>query len=291
MALFGSTFVAGILLGGIYAIIAVGMSLVMGVMKLVNLAHGALMMVAMYIALVLFESFGIHPYAALVPTMAILFGIGYLLQKYSIDMVYRKETILPESQLLLTLALALAITEIIRVIFTSDFQIIRPALTGETWHIGALIVEVPYVIGFFMAIAFIVGVHVFLTRTDLGRSLRAASQDRQAAIYMGVNDKRLINFSFGLGSALAAAGGIMLMPIFYLYPDVWHHYLMISFVIVILGGMGSLLGSLLGGFIIGLAEVFGATYWGPGWGMVTAFIIFLIILIFLPGGIKSVIGK
>ncbi len=291
MALFGQTFITGVLMGGIYAIIAIGMTLVMGVMKIINLAHGALMMVGMYICLVLFEHAGLHPYVALIPTMIALFIIGYLLQKYSIGRVSGVETIIPESQVLLTLALGLAITEVIRVIFTSNYQIIHPALTGEYWHLAGMTIEIPYLIGFVIATIFVALLHFFLARTDLGQSVIATSQDKDAAVYMGINAERITNFTFGLGTALAAAGGVILMPLFYLYPHVWHPYLMKAFVITILGGMGSTVGALSGGLILGLAESFGSTYWGPQWGEVIGFIIFLLILLFLPGGLKRIIGR
>lgn len=291
MVLFGQTFITGLLMGGIYAIIAVGMTLVMGVMKIINLAHGALMMVGMYVALVLFEQFGIHPYIALIPCMIALFILGYFLQKYSIERVSGIETIIPESQVILTLALGLALTEVIRVIFTSDYQIIYPAFAGEYWHPAGMTIEVPYLIGFIIAMVFVGALHLFLTKTDLGRSIVATSQDKDAAIYMGVNSGRITNFTFGLGAAMAAAGGVILMPLFYLYPHVWHPYLMKAFVITILGGMGSTVGALSGGLVLGLSESFGNAYWGAQWGEVLGFIIFLLVLLFLPGGLKKVIGR
>lgn len=291
MALFGQTFITGMLLGGVYAIIAIGMTLVMGVMKIINLAHGALMMVGMYVALVLFQHFGIHPYIALFPSMIALFILGYFLQKYSIERVSGVETIIPESQVILTLALGFVLTEIIRLIFTSDYQIIHPALTGKYLHLAGMTIEVPYLIGFVIAMIFVALLHIFLARTDMGRSVVATSQDRDAAIYMGVDAKRVTFFTFGLGSALAAAGGVILMPMFYLYPDVWHPYLLKAFIITILGGMGSTVGALSGGLVLGLAEAFGATYWGPQWASVTSLIIFILVLIFLPGGLKKVIGR
>lgn len=291
MALFGQTLITGLLIGGIYAVIAIGMTLIMGVMEIINLVHGALMMVAMYVCLVLFESFGLHPYIGMIPAMMVLFVIGYLIQKYSIERVFGVETILPESQVLLTLALALAITEIIRLIFTSDYQSTYTPFSAKCFYVAGMSISVPYLVSFGIAMAFVAALHVFLTKTDLGRSVVATAQDRDAAIYMGVDAKRITNFTFGLGTALAAVGGALLLPVFYLYPDVWHPYLTKSFIITILGGMGSTVGALSGGLLLGIAESFGATYWSPGYRDVVGFIIFLLVLLFLPGGLKRIIGR
>ena len=291
MTLFGQTLITGLLIGGIYAIIAIGMTLIMGVMKIINLVHGALMMVGMYVCLVLFKSLGLHPYIGMIPAMVILFGIGYLLQKYFIERVSGVETILPQSQVLLTLALALAITEIVRLIFTSDYQSTYTPFSSKCFYVGGMSISAAYLVSFVIAMAFVAGLHLFLTRTDLGRSVVATAQDRDAAIYMGVDAKRITNFTFGLGTALAAAGGALLLPIFYLFPDMWGPYLTKSFVITILGGMGSTVGALSGGLLLGVAETFGATYWSPGYSNVVGLIIFLLVLLFLPGGLKKIIGR
>jgi branched-chain amino acid transport system permease protein len=291
MALFGQTFINGFLIGGVYALIAIGMTLIMGVMKIINLAHGALMMVGMYVCVVLFKFLGWNPYLSLIPAMIVLFGIGWFLQKYSIERVFGVETILPESQVLLTLALGLSITEIIRLIFTSDYQITPTSLTYKAFYPGGMSINAAYLVGFLIAMAFVAALHIFLTRTDLGRSVIATAQDRGAATYMGIDAKRITNFTFALGSALAAAGGAMLMPIFYTYPDVWHAYLAKSFIITILGGMGSTVGALSGGLLLGVAETFGATYWSPGYRDVVGLIIFLIVLLFMPGGLKTIIKR
>jgi branched-chain amino acid transport system permease protein len=291
MTLFGQTLITGLLIGGIYAIIAIGMTLILGVMKIINLVHGALMMVGMYVCLVLFESFGLHPYLGMIPAMVILFGIGYILQKYFIERVSGVETILPQSQVLLTLALALAITEIVRLIFTSDYQSTYTPFSSKCFYPGGMSISASYLVSFVIAMAFVAGLHLFLTKTDLGRSVVATAQDKDAAIYMGVDAKRITNFTFGLGTALAAAGGSLLLPIFYLYPDIWGPYLTKSFVITVLGGMGSTVGALSGGLLLGVAETFGATYWSPGYSNVVGLIIFLLVLLFLPGGLKTIIGR
>jgi len=291
MNLLGQTLITGVLIGGIYAIIAIGMTLIMGVMKIINLVHGALMMVGMYVCLVLFKSFGLHPYIGMIPAMVILFGVGYFLQKYSIERVAGVETILPQSQVLLTLALALTITEIVRLIFSSDYQSTYTPFSSKCFYVGDMSISVPYLVSFVIAMAFVAGLHLFLTRTDLGRSVVATAQDKDAAIYMGVDAKRITNFTFGLGTALAAAGGALLLPVFYLFPDIWGPYLTKSFVITVLGGMGSTVGALSGGLLLGVAETFGATYWSPGYSNVVGLIIFLLVLLFLPGGLKTIIGR
>jgi len=288
MVIFGQTFICGILLGGIYAIIAIGMTLIMGVMKIINLAHGALMMVGMYISYCLFTYCGgIDPYIAMFLSGACLFGIGYLIQKYSIEKVSGVETILPESQVLLTVGIMLVLTEAIRLIFKSDYRSVAPWYSGTSFFVGDMSISIPMLIGFGIAMAFVFVLHLFLTRTDLGRSVRATAQDRDAATYMGINSKRVTNFTFGLGSALAAVGGTLLLPIYYLFPDIGHAVLAKCFIITILGGMGSTMGALFGGLALGVAESFGATYWAMGYKDVVGLIIFIVVLLFLPGGFKS----
>ena len=291
MTLFGQTVVSGLLLGGIYALIAIGMTLIMGVMKIINLAHGALIMVSMYIALVLFNVWGIDPYLSMFVVMPALFGIGFLIQRYMIQRVYGVETILPQSQLLLTLGIVMVLTEVIRAIFKSDYYTVRTSYSTSTFFLGDISVSIPMAIGFGIAMALVAALHIFLSRTDLGRSIRATAQDRDTARYMGVNSVRITAITYGLGAALAAAGGVLFLPMFYLWPDICPMFTIKAFIITVLGGMGSTVGALSGGLILGIAESLGATYWAMGYRDVVGLIIFILVLLFLPYGFKSLIKR
>ena len=287
MSLFGQTVICGILLGGMYALIAIGMTLIMGVMKIINLAHGALVMAGMYVTYFCFKTWGLDPYFGMLIAMPVLFFIGCLIQKYMINRLVEVDSILPENQVLLTVGIMLVLTEIARLIFKSDYRSVTTGYSSNTFFAGEMSISVPMTIGFFIAMAFTYLLHLFLTRTDLGRSIRATAQDRQAAVYMGVNAPRVTVLTFGIGSALAAAGGALLLPLFYLWPDIGHLFTAKAFIITILGGMGSTMGALFGGLTLGIAESLGATYISMGYKDVVGLVIFLLVLLFLPGGFKS----
>lgn len=291
MHLLGQTIISGFLLGGMYALIAIGMTLIMGVMKIVNLAHGALVMVGMYITYVCFMTWHVNPYAGMFISMVILFAIGCLIQKYMINRLVEVDSILPENQVLLTVGISLVLTEIIRFIFKSDYLSVSTGFSGKTVFLGKISISVPMTIGFLIAMIFTFFLHIFLTRTDLGLSIRATAQDRDAAVYMGVNASRVTMITFGLGSAFAAAGGSLLLPMFYLWPDIGHLFTAKAFIITILGGMGSTAGAILGGLTLGIAESLGATYISMGYKDVVGLVVFLVVLLFMPGGIKSLVKR
>jgi len=230
MTLFIQSIIEGLLLGGIYALVAVGMTLIMGVMEIINLAHGSLMMVAMYVVYACYTAFGLNPYIGMFVALPVMFVIGYLLQKYSIRRVTEVDTLLPETQVLLTLAIGMALIEIIRVIFTSNYHTVEaPGISDQALYIGEISMNVPMIIGFVCALIFIFGLHLFLTRTDMGKSIRATAQDAVAAKYMGVNTVNVTCLTFGIGTALAAAGGALLLPAYYLFPDVGHAFTLKAF--------------------------------------------------------------
>lgn len=236
MTLFGQAVISGFLLGGMYALIAIGMTLIMGVMKIINLAHGALVMVGMYITFVCHQALGLDPYLGMFISMPVLFLIGCLIQKYMINRLVDVDSILPENQVLLTVGIMLVLTEIIRLIFKSDYRSVATPYSSSAIYLGDISINLPMAVGFVIAMAMTYGLHLFLTRSDLGRSIRATAQDREAAIYMGINSQRVTIITFGLGAALAAAGGSLLLPIFYLWPDIGHLFTAKSFIITILGG-------------------------------------------------------
>jgi len=287
MVLFGQTVICGILLGGMYALIAIGMTLIMGVMNIINLAHGSLVMVGMYVAYVCFIQFGIDPYLGMFIAMAVLFVIGCLLQKYMINRLVEVDSILPENQVLLTVGIMLVLTEVARLIFKSDYRSVTTSYSSKTMMFGDMSISVPMLTGFFIAMLFTFLLHLFLTRTDIGKSIRAVAQDRDAAIYMGVNSSKITMITFGIGSALAAAGGSLLLPLFYLWPDIGHFFTAKAFIITILGGLGSTMGAGIGGLVLGIAESLGATYISMGYKDIVGLVIFLLVLLFLPGGFSS----
>jgi len=286
MVVFLQTIVAGLLIGGIYALIGIGMTLIMGVMGTINLAHGQLMMVAMYITFVLSHYMHIDPYLSLVVTMPSLFLLGCFLQKFLLNPLMKKESILPENQVLMTVGIGMVLAEIARFIFSSDYKTVKTSYSSSVFFLGDICFNVPMCIAFIFAIAFTVALFWFLLRTDIGRSIRATAQDKDAAILMGVNSSRITIITFGLGASLTAAAGGLLIPIFYLFPDIGGPFTLKAFVITILGGLGSTVGAMFGGLVLGIAESLGATYIGMGYREMIGLVIFVLVLVFLPGGLK-----
>ncbi len=281
------TLVSGLLIGGIYALIGIGMSLIMGVMKIINLAHGQLMMVAMYITYVLFEALGLDPYFSLFIAMPCLFVLGAVIQKFLLNPLLKVDSILPENQVLMTVGVGMVLTEVIRFIFHSDYKSVKTSYSSSAIYVGEISFNVPMVAAFGLALVLTAALFFFLLKTDLGKSVRATAQNTDAALLMGINAQWITVLTYGLGSALVAAAGTLLLPIYYLFPDIGGPFTLKAFVITMLGGMGSTVGAILGGIVLGIAESLGATYISMMLKDAVAMVIFLLVLIFLPGGLKT----
>jgi branched-chain amino acid transport system permease protein len=285
--------ISGILLGGLYALIGIGMTIIMGVMKIINLAHGELMMVAMYIAYVLFSLFHMDPYLSVFVAAPALFLLGIAIQKFLINPVLKVESILPENQVILTVGIGMVLANIATFIFKSDYRQTPVEYATKAWYLSdiwkkapiELSLSMPWSISFVIAVFITACLWFFLAKTDTGKSIRATAQDPDAALLMGVNVDRMRMFTFGLGSSLVGAAGCLFIPIYYIYPDIGGQFTLIAFVITILGGLGSTVGAIIGGVILGLFESLTATYVGMGWAPVGRFVIFVAALVFLPGGV------
>jgi len=207
-------------------------------------------------------------------------------QKYLLNPLIEVDTILPENQVLMTVGIGMVLTEIIRFIFSSDYKSVQTGYSSSTFFLGEISFSIALTIAFLIAILFTVLMFLFLIKTDLGRSIRATAQDKDAALLMGINSKRITIITFGMGSALVAVAGTLLMPLYYLFPDIGGPFTRKAFVITILGGLGSTVGAIFGGVTLGLAESFGATYIGMAYDDMIGLLIFVLVLLFLPGGFK-----
>ncbi len=287
MELILQSLIYGLLIGGLYAIIGIGMTLIMGVLNIINLAHGQIMMVAMYLTWVMWQYVGLDPYLSIFITIPAVYFLGKGISRYLLFPLIKKESILPENQVLMTVGIGMVLVELARSVFSSDYRSVRTSYTDEAWHLGNISLSVPLVIAFLIAIVLTIGLFILLTKTDLGRSIRATAQDRDAATLMGISAKKITILTYGLGSGLVAAAGTLLLPVYYLFPDVGPIFTVKAFVITILGGLGSPIGAIAGGLVLGIAETFGATYISMGYRDAVGLVIFLLVLVFLPGGIKQ----
>ncbi len=294
---FLQTLISGLLLGGLYALIGIGMTLIMGVMKIINLAHGELMMVAMYMAYWLFVLFHIDPYISVFIVAPVMFFFGMAIQRFLINPVLRVESILPENQVILTVGIGMVLANLATLFFTSDYRSTPVKYASDAWYLSdywrdspiELSLSVPWTVSFTISVVITVALWFFLAKTDTGKSIRATAQDLEAAMLMGVNVERMRLVTFGLGAALVGAAGCLFIPIYYLYPALGGRFTLIAFVITILGGLGSTVGAIIGGLILGVFESMTATYVGMGWAPVGRFLIFIAALIFLPGGVASLL--
>lgn len=274
--------VSGVLLGGVYALVALGLTLVFGVMRIINFAHGALVMLGMYATYYLHVGLGVDPYLSALLVGPAAFGLGLGLQRG----IIQPNLGAPESNLLLlTLGLALFLENLALVAFGSDPRSLRVAYAGRTLHLGEAVVTLPRLIAFGASVGLAVALWLFLRHTDTGKALRAAAEEREGALLLGIDVRRLYRFAFGLGAALAAVAGTLVAPFLYAAPDVGDVFNVLAFVIVVLGGMGSFVGALLGGFIVGLARSLGAALLPGSLAELPVFGLFVLVLLFRPAGL------
>ena len=282
MSIFFQALVSGILIGGVYALIGIGLTIIFGVMRVINFAHGDLLMLGMYATYFLFSLFHIDPFLSIFITVPVMFLFGAFLQKFFIN---RALNALPQNQILLTIGMGLVMSNSIMLAFTSDYKILSTSYSSSSVMIMGISVSEPLVVSFIITVAITAALYWYFYKTDPGQAIRATSQDRAAAQLMGINVKRMSIVAFGIGSALAATAGALISPTYYIFPQVGSVFTLKAFVITVLGGMGSIVGATLGGILIGVAESVGGVYFGSGWKDVIVFILFLLVLLFRPSGL------
>jgi branched-chain amino acid transport system permease protein len=272
----------GLLIGGIYALVSIGVTLIFGVVKIVNFAQGEFVMIGMYISFFLATQFGIDPVVSLIVSMPALFIIGVLVQHFLIRRVLGLNDM---PQIFLTFALSLLILNVSLMLFTANYRTVHTWYSDEAFHIGPLYVPVAKLIAFVLAMVFSGILWVFLRATDLGKAMRAAAQNRDVAQLMGINPDRVFAVAFGVALALAGAAGSLLMPFYPAYPMVGQVFVLMAFVAVVLGSLGNVIGALVASLMMGVAESLGIQFIGADSGLIVVFMLLLATLALRPSGL------
>jgi branched-chain amino acid transport system permease protein len=277
--------ISGILVGGLYALIGLGMNLIMGVLRIINLAHGEFLMLGMYAAFVGYSLWHLDPYWTILWSAPVLLILGMLIHRYLVAPVQRIDSILPENQVLLTVAIGIVIANIILLVFTGEYKSVPTSYANTRWWVGPLPFNAAQTFAFIAAIAVIILLHLFLKRTDFGLMVRATAQNPEAARLMGMPTALVGQVTFGMGVVLAGLAGTILAPLYYVFPSVGGVFTLKAFVVTILAGLGSFGGTILAGLVLGLAESIGIITIGMGYKDVVGFVIFVLALLLLPRGL------
>jgi branched-chain amino acid transport system permease protein len=272
----------GLLLGGIYALISIGLTLIFGVLEIVNFAHGEFLMLAMYAAYFLFQLYGVDPYLSLVIILPLFFLIGVAVQRVTIQPILSAP---PLNQIFMTVGLSMVLQNLALFFWKADYRTVKTSYSSLTLKTAGLMISFPRLVAFVLAMGLIAGLLIFLQKTYTGKAIRALAQERKAAMLMGINVYRTYQIAFGMGIACVGAAGAMLMPVFFVFPSVGTLFVLIAFVVVILGGYNSLTGALVGGLIIGVVEAFSGFFISPHLKEAIYFVIFILILLFRPTGL------
>jgi branched-chain amino acid transport system permease protein len=272
----------GLLMGGIYTLVASGLTLIYGVLHIINFAHGSLLMLAMFGVYFLLTLAGVDPYVSLVVMVPGMYLLGYVLYRFLIGKLSLGRD---ENILLITLGLSILIENLALMFFKGDSRTISLSYSDQMIEWGPLLLGLPKVVSFVAAMVLCGLLGLFITRTDTGKAIRAVAKERLGARLVGIDVDRIFAVSFGIGLATLGAAACLLMPIFYVSPTSGHVFVIVAFTVVVLGGMGSFLGAVIGGLIVGLTESFGGLFLGESLGQIGTSLIFILILLFRPSGL------
>jgi branched-chain amino acid transport system permease protein len=276
----------GITTGAVYALIALGLTLIYGVLHIINFAHGAALMVALYAVYFLKTRWGIDPYVALPILVLGMFVLGYGMQRLVINRASHGKD---ENILLVTLGLSIIMENLALLFFKSDTRTVDTAYTLTTIPIdigiAQAMISLPKLAAFAGAVVASAILLFIVTKTDLGRAIRAVAKEKHGAKLMGIDVDHVYAMSFGIGMACLGAAACFLLPAYYVNPQVGNGFVLVAFTIVVLGGMGSFAGALLGGFLVGIVESLGGLYLGESLGQIGIFLIFIAVLLFRPQGL------
>ena len=288
MTTFVQLVVSGLLIGSIYALMSMGLTLIFGVLRIVNFAHGEFLMIAMYGVWAMTEYLGINPYFSIVAIVPAMFLFGAIVHVLMIGSGVDKPHLV---LVFATLGLSILMQNVSLMLFSADLYDVPPMLGGRPVVIGPFYFRAELLLGFLIAVSATVALRWLIKSTYIGKAIRATVQDREAALMMGIPVPRIFLITFAGGSALVGLAACVLMPLFSVFPTVGLNFVLIAFVIVVLGGMGSIEGALVGGLCIGVVQSISSYYIAPAFGQMFFYILFLLVLIFLPAGLLGRKGE
>jgi branched-chain amino acid transport system permease protein len=274
--------VSGFLLGGVYSLICVGLTLTFGVMRIINFAHGEFLMVAMYATYFFCVGFRAEPYTAIILVLPGLFLFGILIFHFLIRPIQSRE---PLNQMLLLVGLSLVLQNGALALFSPDTRAVQSSLLYSKVELGQVIIGLPMLIAFGVSIVITLALYWQLRFTELGRKIRAAASDRGAAELMGINVNRVNMLAFGIGIGCLGIAGPVMMPAYYVVPDIGTFFILIAFVVVVLGGLGNFVGAMLASFLVATTQSIGALFMPGSTAPVLPFLLFILVLLFKPEGL------
>lgn len=274
--------VTGLLLGGVYCLICVGLTLTFGVMNIINFAHGEFLMIAMYGAYFFSQYFHTEAYTSVIAVLPGLFILGVVVFYFLVRPILGAE---PLNQMLLLVGLSLVLQNGALALFSADTRSVQSAITYSKIELGEVIVGIPRLIAFAVSVIITLALYWLLRSTELGRRIRAAAADRETAALMGINVNRVNLIAFGIGVGCLGIAGPVMMPVFYVVPNIGTFFILIAFVVVVLGGIGNFMGAMIASFVVAIAESLGALFMPGSTAPVLPFLLFILVLLFKPEGL------
>ncbi len=274
--------VNGLLIGFMYALIAIGLTMIWGVMNIVNFAHGDFLMLGMFTSFWLYTLYGLDPLFSIPICTALLFVVGLLIYRFIVSKVMRGPML---AQLVVTFGVSIFIANLAVYLWTPDFRLISKPLLSGTWEIGSILLSIPKTVASIGSIVTSFFLFLFLKKTKTGKAILATEMDREAALLMGINTERINSLSFGMGAALVGIAGAFLSMYYYIYPQVGGLFSLIAFVVVALGGFGSIEGAFIAGILVGLVQTLGGFFFDPSYKYAIVFLIYLVTVWIRPQGL------
>lgn len=282
MEMFVQVLLSGLLMGGIYALISLGLTLIFGVIRIINFAHGEFLMLAMYATFWLYQILHVDPYVSLFIVTPLFFLFGIVTYIAVIRPILKASAMM---QVFATVGVSILFINLALFFWSPNYRVVKTVYSDTVIKIGFVSLGLTKLIAFILAIAIALALFAFLKYTMTGKAIRAIVQDRTAARLLGIDVYRLYGIAMGIGIALVGAAGALIMPLYYAFPTVGMYFVIVSFVVVVLGGLGNMMGAVLGGLLIGVIEAISGFYLAPGLKEAIYLLIFLMVLVSRPGGL------